>query len=149
MSSQPIDKQDYHGSVGVGAKRPYSTLEVKKLSPTAALQWLESKSSSSDRATSEQIEELKENIRAWIPDGDGAAKNGIEERAQSCTLAHELNNDLAIIIGECDLLVDILAGEVAALARLKIVRTTACKAASRIFTRSCPVKVERPSSEQL
>jgi len=148
MSSQPIDKQDHHGSVGVGAKRPYSTLEVKKLSPTAALQWLESKSSSSDRATSEQIEKLKENLRAWIPDGDGAAKNGIEERAQSCTLAHELNNDLAIIIGECDLLVDILAGE-AALARLKIVRTTACKAANRISTCSCPVKVERPSSEQL
>lgn len=149
MSSQPIDKQDHHGSVGVGAKRPYSTLELKKLSPAAALQWLESKSSSSDRATSEQIEELKENMRAWIPDGDGAAKNGIEERAQRCTLAHELNNDLAIIIGECDLLVDKLAGEAAALARLKIVRTTACQAANRISTCPCPIKVERSSSDQL
>jgi hypothetical protein len=149
MSSQSTDKQDHHGSADVGGKRPYPTLELKKLSPTAALQWLESKSSSSDRATSEQIEELKENVRAWIPDGDGAAKNGIEEIAQHCTLAHELNNDLGVIIGECDLLVDILAGEAAALARLKIVRTTACQMANMISTRPCPVKVEPPSSDQL
>ena len=49
-------------------KPPYSPLELKKLSPKAALEWLESKSSSSDQATSEQIEELKQFVRALISD---------------------------------------------------------------------------------
>ena len=71
MSSPPNDKQDRHGSADVGAKRPYSPLDLKKLSPTAALEWLESKSSSSDRATSEQIEELKQFVRALIPEENG------------------------------------------------------------------------------
>ena len=46
-------------------------LELKKLDPKAALEWLESKSSSSDRATSEQIEELKRYVRALIPEENG------------------------------------------------------------------------------
>jgi len=53
------------------AKPPYRPLELKKLSPKAALEWLESKSSSSDRATSEQIEELKQYVRAVIRDSEG------------------------------------------------------------------------------
>ena len=68
MSSQPTDKEDQHGSADARAKRPYPALELKRLSPTAALEWLESKSSSSDRATSEQIEELKQFVRALIPE---------------------------------------------------------------------------------
>jgi hypothetical protein len=52
------------------AKPPYRPLELKKLSPKAALEWLESKSSSSDRATSEQIEELKQYVRALIRDSE-------------------------------------------------------------------------------
>ncbi|HEY1401633.1 MAG TPA: hypothetical protein VF953_08585 [Terriglobales bacterium] len=71
MSSPPIDNEDHHGGADVGAKRPYSPLELKKLSPTAALEWLESKSSSSDRATSEQIEELKRFVKALIPEETG------------------------------------------------------------------------------
>src|SRR6266853_840967 len=53
MSLEPTDKQDHHGSADTRAKRPYLALELKKLSPKAVLEWLESKSSSSDRATSE------------------------------------------------------------------------------------------------
>jgi len=52
----------------MSAKPPYLPLELKKLSPKAALEWLESKSSSSDRASSEQIEELKRYVRALIPE---------------------------------------------------------------------------------
>ncbi len=71
-SPPPTDKQGHHGSADVGAKLPYSPLELKKLSPTAALEWLESKSSSSDPATSEQIEELKRFVKALIPEETGS-----------------------------------------------------------------------------
>jgi hypothetical protein len=71
MSSPLTDKHDRHGSADVGARRPYPSLELNTLSPTAALEWLESKSSSSDRATSEQIEELKRFVRALIPEENG------------------------------------------------------------------------------
>jgi hypothetical protein len=53
------------------AKPPYRPVELKKLSPKAALEWLESKSSSSDRATSKQIEELKQYVRSLIPEENG------------------------------------------------------------------------------
>lgn len=53
------------------AKPPYTPLELKILSPKAALEWLESKSSPSDRATSERIEELKQYVRAVILDSEG------------------------------------------------------------------------------
>ena len=72
MSSPLTDKQDHHGGADAGAKRPYPALELTKLSPAAALEWLESKSSSSDRATSEQIEELKRFVRALIPEETGS-----------------------------------------------------------------------------
>ena len=55
MSLQPADEKDNHGIVDATAKRPYVALDLKKLSPKAALQWLESRSSSSDRATSQQM----------------------------------------------------------------------------------------------
>lgn len=71
MSLEPTDKQDHRGSPDTRAKRPYLALELKKLSPKAVLEWLESKSSSSDRATSEQIEELKQYVRALIPEENG------------------------------------------------------------------------------
>jgi hypothetical protein len=62
MSSTPTDK----GNAEVGSKRPDLPLELKKLSSTAALEWLESKSASSDPATSEQVEELEKFVRALI-----------------------------------------------------------------------------------
>jgi len=70
MSSPLTDKQDHPGSAEVGAKRPYSPLELKRLSPIAALEWLDSKSSSSE-LTSEQIEELKRFVKALIPEEPG------------------------------------------------------------------------------
>jgi hypothetical protein len=68
MSLQPADEKDNHRSADATAKRPYVALDFKKLSPKAALQWLESRSSSSDRATSQQIEELKQYVQALIPE---------------------------------------------------------------------------------
>jgi hypothetical protein len=47
-------------------------------------------------------------------------------------LAHDLNNDLAIMLAECDLLEILLAGDSAALARVKVIRTAAHKMADRI-----------------
>ena len=72
MSLLPADEPDHHGSDDTRAKRPYVALELKKLSPKAALEWLESQSSSNDRATSEQIEELKQHVRALMPQDNGS-----------------------------------------------------------------------------
>ncbi len=71
MSLKPTDNQGSSRNADAAAKPPYPPLELKKLSPKAALEWLESKSSSSDLATSEQIEELKQYVRALIPGGNG------------------------------------------------------------------------------
>ena len=67
MSLKPTDEQGPSRNSDARAKPPYIPLELKKLSPKAALEWLESKSSSSDRATSDQIEKLKQFVRALIP----------------------------------------------------------------------------------
>jgi len=53
------------------AKPPYRPLELNKLGPKAALEWLESISASSNRATSEQIEEVKQYVRSLIPEENG------------------------------------------------------------------------------
>jgi len=53
------------------AKPPYRPVELNKLGPKAALEWLESKPSASNRATSEQIEELKQYVRSLIPEENG------------------------------------------------------------------------------
>ena len=71
VSLKPNDEQGPSRNSDATAKPPYIPLELKKLSPKAALKWLESKSSSSDRATSEQIEELKQFVRALIPEENG------------------------------------------------------------------------------
>jgi len=71
ISLRPTDKQRSSRNADAAAKPPYSPLQLKKLSPKAALKWLESKSSSSDRATSEQIEKLKQYVRALIPSENG------------------------------------------------------------------------------
>jgi len=71
MSLKPTDKQGSSRNADAAAKPPYRPLELKKLSPKAALQWLESKSSSSNQATSEKIEELKQYVRALIPEENG------------------------------------------------------------------------------
>ena len=71
VSLKTNDEQGPSRNSDASAKPPYIPLELKKLSPKAALKWLESKSSSSDRATSEQIEELKQFVRALIPEENG------------------------------------------------------------------------------
>lgn len=51
--------------------------------------------------------------------------------AEDRSLAHELNNDLCVIIGECDLLLGI-SRETDVLARLEVIKTTAQRMADRI-----------------
>jgi nitrogen-specific signal transduction histidine kinase len=53
-------------------------------------------------------------------------------RPERDTLAHELNNELAIIIGECELLEAMLEGDAASSARLKVIRMTACRIADTL-----------------
>jgi hypothetical protein len=72
MSLQPADEKDNHGSADTTAKRPYVPLELKKRSPKDVLKWLELQSSSSDPATSQQIEELKQHVKALIPEDNGS-----------------------------------------------------------------------------
>jgi hypothetical protein len=58
--------------------------------------------------------------------------------AERCTLAHDLNNDLAIIVGDCDLLAELLKEQPICFARLKAIKASAMRMADRIETRSCP-----------
>lgn len=60
---------------------------------------------------------------------------------EPCSLAHDLINDVAIIMGECDLLADSMTDRVGA-ERLGVIRTAARRMADRIAHRPCPVKVE-------
>jgi nitrogen-specific signal transduction histidine kinase len=65
------------------------------------------------------------------------------------TLAHELNNDLGIIIAECELLEGTLKQEEAS-ARVKAIRIAACRMADRISANPSPsasstAKSKKPS----
>lgn len=62
--------------------------------------------------------------------------------AQRCTLAHDLNNDLAVIIGECDLLDGIITPDGAATARLKSIHAIAHRMSHRLSTRPCAEKAD-------
>lgn len=64
---------------------------------------------------------------------------------EPCSLAHDLINDLAIIVGECDLLDDSLP-EGDGAQRLKIIRATARRMADRIAYHPCPAKTEMRGS---
>ncbi len=68
------------------------------------------------------------------------------------TLVHDLNNDLAIIIAECDLLESTLPKEEAATSmRLKAIRRAACRMAERISASpwpAVPVSRNRKSSHR-
>lgn len=58
--------------------------------------------------------------------------------AVKCALLHDLSNDLAVIVGDCDLLgtehLTQLAWE-----RIRQIRATAMKMARMIATRPCPI----------
>jgi hypothetical protein len=57
---------------------------------------------------------------------------------ERCTLAHQLNNDLAIIVGNCDLLAELLKGDPLWLERVKAIKATAWLMADRVEARLCP-----------
>lgn len=64
--------------------------------------------------------------------------------ADGATLAHEFNNDLGIIIAECDLLESMLTKEEAATStRLNAIRTAVHRMADRIS--ACPWPASPPS----
>lgn len=67
--------------------------------------------------------------------------------ADPCSLAHDLLNDLAIIVGECDLL-DGCVPKGEATDRLRIIRAAARRMAERIASRPCPAKTEGLSHTQ-
>lgn len=64
--------------------------------------------------------------------------------AEPCPLIHDLINDLAIILGECELLEGNLPDSIAT-DRLNVIRTAARRMAARIATRPCPVKAKDSS----
>jgi hypothetical protein len=57
---------------------------------------------------------------------------------ERCMLAHHLNNDLAIIVGDCDLLAELVKEDPICLARVKAIKVIAMRMADRIETRLCP-----------
>jgi len=63
---------------------------------------------------------------------------------EPCPLAHNLINDLTIIVGECDLLDDSFREGVEA-ERLQIIRAAARRMADRIAFRPCLLKPDMDS----
>jgi hypothetical protein len=70
-----------------------------------------------------------------MADPTKTSSGGLDQR----TLAHELNNDLGIIIAECELLERTLKTEEAGTsARVKAIRIAACRMADRISASPWP-----------
>ncbi len=59
-------------------------------------------------------------------------------RTAPCIVAHDLTNDLTIIIGQCDLLDERMVEGDATSERLKSIKAAAKRMAERIAARSCP-----------
>ena len=66
-------------------------------------------------------------------------KSAAEPEPQRCTLVHDVTNCVAIIVGECELLADLISNNPAALERLTMISKTARRMASDIRKRSCPI----------
>jgi hypothetical protein len=64
---------------------------------------------------------------------------------QQPALAHDLNNDVAIMLAECESLDGLLAGDSAALVRLNVITTAVRKIADRI-AHTFPKEVKTVSS---
>jgi hypothetical protein len=62
------------------------------------------------------------------------------QNVELCGLAHDLNNDVTVIIGECECLDDLVQGQTDVLARVQLIKSVARRMADRIYTRPCPVK---------
>ncbi len=64
-----------------------------------------------------------------------------------CLLAHDLNNGLAIILGGCELLRDLLDSP-EAIRRLSLIQEAACRMAREIADRPCQLtEIQQPSKE--
>lgn len=68
-----------------------------------------------------------------------------QPQIEPCSLTHDLINDLAIIMGECDLL-DGSLPEGVATQRLQVIRAATRRMAERIAYRPCPLKADMGSS---
>jgi nitrogen-specific signal transduction histidine kinase len=65
---------------------------------------------------------------------------GLENRADSavlCRLAHDLTNNLSVILGRCQLLEEVLRGNVEAEKHLRLIIEETRRMAERIATRPC------------
>jgi nitrogen-specific signal transduction histidine kinase len=60
---------------------------------------------------------------------------------ERCMLAHDLNNCLSMIIGECELLAELISNNPEAMERVRIILQTARRMANDISTRQCPIKL--------
>ena len=69
---------------------------------------------------------------------------------ERCTLAHDLNNDLTVIVGACDILTQLLKDNLVQVdaigARVRVIKATAQRMADRIENRPCPAVTPVPTS---
>ena len=63
--------------------------------------------------------------------------------SERCLLAHELNNDLTVIYGHCDLLSEVLEIDAEIAMHLRIIREAAGHMARNLVERSCPLAANR------
>jgi hypothetical protein len=86
----------------------------------------------------------KPDARKLAPVSEGAPHSNChrsperDRRAELCSLAHDLNNCLAIVIGECELLADLMPPSTEATTRLKAISLTARRMAHELRVRTCP-----------
>jgi len=59
---------------------------------------------------------------------------------EPCMLAHDLNNCVGIIIGQCELLTDLISNNADAIERVSVISRTARRMANDISARPCPIK---------
>jgi nitrogen-specific signal transduction histidine kinase len=56
-------------------------------------------------------------------------------------LAHELNNCVGIVVGECELLVKLISNNAEAMERVRIILQTARRMANDLNTQPCSIKL--------
>jgi hypothetical protein len=82
---------------------------------------------------------LKKEERGVVLSHRKMPKRAAEREPQRCTLVHDVTNCVAIIVGECELLADLISNNPEALERLTMISKTARRMASDIRQRSCPI----------
>lgn len=68
------------------------------------------------------------------------------DSSKLCPLAHDLNNNISVILGRCELLGDVLQGNAAAKKHLRLIVEEARQMAARIAERPCQMAEERYKS---